>query len=204
MLSISACAFGVALERAGRDGIARIEAALTPRAQRELGSALAEAAFESARERVDDVIQDFDVLVERPGARLPVIGELEEEYGRFVREQACSLHMPWLADYVPTDCHVQRYRPGSRGISPHRDGRRFVKLISIFSLGDPAEFVHCRDRAGTPLGSFVLASGDLLLLRATGFAEHDRAGPLHKVLGPTPGIRYSIAFRMRRARGRHR
>ena len=95
MLSISSCAFGVALEKAGRDGVARIEAALTPDAQRELLSALTDAPFHRAPERVADVIQDFDMLAERPGSRLPVLGELGEEYGRFVREQACSLHAPW-------------------------------------------------------------------------------------------------------------
>jgi hypothetical protein len=147
------------------------------------------------------VRQDFDLMVMKPGLAptdpdVSPILDLAEEYAALLRACAISLHEPWLADFVPTDVHVQRYVPEAVGISSHRDSRRFIKLISVFSLGNPAEFRLCRDRRGSQLRRYQLNSGDLLLLRALGFAGRPSAGPLHSVSGPAGGVRYSITFRM--------
>jgi alkylated DNA repair dioxygenase AlkB len=151
---------------------------------------------------VGDVRQDFDLMTMKPGLApaapaLSAILSLAEEYAALLTAQAMFLDEPWLRDFVPTDIHLQRYRRGSAGISPHRDSRRFIKLISVFSLGSPAEFRLCRDRRGSALRRYQLDSGDLLLLRAPGFARRPSAGPLHSVSGPTDEVRYSITLRMK-------
>jgi hypothetical protein len=112
---------------------------------------------------------------------------------------AVSQDEPWLADFRPTDIHVQRYSRDSAGISPHRDSRLFIKLISIFSLGSVAELSLFRERRGPPLRRFQLNCGDLFLLRAPGFAKCPSTRPLHSVSGPADGVRYSVTLRMREA-----
>jgi len=198
--------FAGALERVGRYGAAKLPAFLRPSARRELLAALEGAAFERAPQRVGQVDQDLDLLLLHPAATpadrgLSPLLVLVEQYVAFLRAQAEALDRPWLAGFVPSDVHVQRYRQGSHGISPHRDRRRFVKLISVFSLGAPAELRLCRDRRGTPLRRYRPASGDLLLLRAPGFAGDESPGPLHAVSGPAAGVRYSISVRMQQPGG---
>ena len=204
MLNVSQRDLAAAMQETDRIGAGVIWGALTPEAQHRLVPVLESAAFERAPERVGDVRQDFDLLVMKPGlapadpALSPLL-DLAEEYASLLRAQAMSLDEPWLADFVPTDIHVQRYGLGSEGISPHRDGRRFIKLISVFSLGSPAELRLFRDRRGSPLRRYQLDSGDLLLLRAPGFAHRPSAGPLHSVSGPAGEARYSITLRMSRS-----
>ena len=193
-----------ALEEVARCGASRLPDVLRSDAQAELVAALKTADFQRAPERVGDIQQDFDLLVIRPTAAhrhpkpSPLLA-LYDAYAALLREESRVLSIPWLADVEPTDSSVQRYRRGSRGITPHRDRRRFVKLISIFSLGGPAEFRLCRDREGAALRRFPLASGDLLLLRAPGFAGQPSARPLHAVSGPRGAVRYSITLRMEQA-----
>lgn len=193
--------FAAVLEEVGRRGASRVPDFLRPEIQRELLAALEKARFQRAPERVGSVYQEFDLLEIRPAeapadpSLRPVLA-LCDEYVVFVMAQAEALNASWLADFEPTDIDVQRYPRGSRGITPHRDRRRFVKLITVFSLGSPAEFRLCRDREGTPLRRYRLASGDLLLLRAPGFAGQSSAGPLHSVSGPMGDMRYSIGLRM--------
>ena len=201
MLSVSQRDLAAAMEETRRIGAGTVRGALAPEARHGLVAALDSATFERAPERVGDVRQDFDLVVMKPGlaAAAPALSPLlalAEEYAALLRAQAMSLDEPWLADFMPTDIHVQRYGRGSAGISAHRDSRRFIKLISVFSLGSPAEFRLFRDRRGSPLRRYQLDCGDLLLLRAPGFAERPSAGPLHSVLGPTDEVRYSITLRM--------
>ena len=193
---------GAVLEEVGRCGACRVPGFLSLGSQRELLAAMECVRFERAPERVADIRQDFDLLVIPVGSgdsRLSLLLALCDAYAALLRAQAGALNAPWLADFTPTDIYVQRYRQGSRGITPHRDHRRFVKLISIFSLGDPAEFRLCRDREGAALRRYRLASGDLLLLRAPGFAGRRSARPPHAVSGPRGAVRYSITLRMEQA-----
>ena len=199
MLNVSRRDLAAAMEETGRFGAGTVRGALTPEAQHRLVPILESAAFERAPERVGDVRQDFDLMVMKPGLAptdpdVSPILDLAEEYAALLR--ALSLDEPWLADFVPTDIHVQRYVPEAVGISSHRDRRRFIKVISVFSLGSPAEVRLCRDRRASPLRRYDLNSGDLLLLRAPGFAGRPSPGPLHSVSGPAGGVRYSITLRM--------
>ena len=131
-----------ALEEVTRCGASRLPGFRRLGARQELLAAVERVSFERAPERVRDVQQDFDLLVIRPTAasrhpKLSPLLALCDEYAALLRVQPQLLNAPWLADFAPTDIYVQRYRRGSRGITPHRDHRRFVKRISIFSLGGP-------------------------------------------------------------------
>ena len=202
MLSLGQPELAEALEEVGQYGVCKIAGALTPDARHELRMALEALDFQRAPQRLGEVRQDFDLLAIQPGlghadtVPAPLLA-LAESYAALLRAKALSLDEPSLADFVPTDLHVQRYSPGSAGISRHRDSRRFTKLISIFSLGSPAEFRLFRDRGGPPLRRYQLNCGDLLLLRAPGFTRRPSAGPLHSVSGPTDEVRYSITLRMK-------
>ena len=202
MLNVRQRELTEALKEVGQYGVCRIAEALTSDARYELRMALEALDFQRAPQRVGEVRQDFDLLAIQPGlgradtALAPLLA-LAESYAALLRAKALSLDEPSLADFVPTNLHVQRYSPGCAGISRHRDSRRFIKLISIFSLGSPAEFRLFRDRRGPPLRRYQLNSGDLLLLRAPGFARRPSGGPLHSVSGPTDDVRYSITLRMK-------
>lgn len=202
MLSLRERELAEALGEVGQYGACRIAEALTSDARHDLRVALERLDFERASQRVGKVLQDFDLLAIKLGASpenpalVPLVA-LAEAYEAMLRTKALFLDEPWLVDFVLTDIHVQRYSRGSAGISPHRDSRRFIKLISIFSLGSPAEFRLFRDRRGPPLIRYQLNCGDLLLLRAPGFAQQPSAGPLHSVLGPTDDVRYSVTLRMK-------
>lgn len=201
MLSVRQSGLAAALEEVGRQDACKIAGAVAPEARRTLVAALEGAAFQPAPKQVGDVRQGFDLLVVRPPlgsgdpGLVPLLA-LSDEYAALLRAQAPD--QPWLADFAATDIYVQRYGPGSGGISPHRDGRRFIKLISVFSLGGPAQFRLCRDRRGSLLRRYRLAAGDLLLLRAPGFAGRPEGGPLHAVSGPREEVRYSVSLRMER------
>lgn len=181
-------------------GVGKLSGALTAEAQQELCAAIDRMDFQHASEREGEVSQDFDLLVVKLPLKddpiLASLARLSESYTALLRDQ--SRDNPWLADFAPSHVFVQRYDPESSGISPHRDGRRFIKLVSIFSLGSPAEFRLCGDRRGSVLDRCQLGSGDLILLGAPGFARRPAPGPLHSVSGPIGGVRYSITFRMER------
>jgi alkylated DNA repair dioxygenase AlkB len=202
MLSLRQRELAEALGEVGQYGVCRIAEALTSDARRDLRRALERLDLQRASQRVGKVLQDFDLLAVKLGAgpenpALAPLRALAEAHEGMLRAKALSLDEPWLADYVVTDIHVQRYSPGSGGISPHRDSRGFIKLISIFSLGGPAEFRLFRDRQGPPLNRYQLNCGDLLLLRAPGYAQWPSARPLHSVSGPTDDVRYSVTLRMK-------
>ncbi len=87
---------------------------------------------------------------------------------------------PIPADFRFNQTNLQRYRAGSSGISPHRDGKRFVYLIGILVLTGSGLFATCADREGTDPVRVPADPGMLVLLRAPGFAGIQRR-PFHFV-----------------------
>lgn len=82
-----------------------------------------------------------------------------------------------------TEMRVQRYDPGSSGISPHRDGSWCRVIIALFVLEGGGSFGLCKDRVGaTPVEPRYLPmkAGDLVLMRAPGFLGENTA-PMHFV-----------------------
>ncbi|HET9257302.1 MAG TPA: hypothetical protein VFO16_19170 [Pseudonocardiaceae bacterium] len=99
--------------------------------------------------------------------------------------------------WFPNDIAVMRYKPGSIGVSPHRDGLRNHYLIAIITSHGSAPLAHCANREGTIIEEWETIPGSLALLRAPGLADaekHDR--PFHAVRGPAAGWRYSLTLRM--------
>lgn len=105
-----------------------------------------------------------------------------------------------LAEWHPDEITVQRYRPGSAGISVHRDGRRHRGLVAILTLEGSARIRQCSDREGTTMRSWEADTGSLVLLRGPGLAGVEDDRPLHAVDGPREHRRTSFTLREGRPR----
>ncbi|MCE9540937.1 hypothetical protein K8R03_00035 [Candidatus Kaiserbacteria bacterium] len=98
------------------------------------------------------------------------------------------------------ELRVQRYRAGSRGISPHRDQGCCKILIALFVLEDGGRFGLCDSRIGVePVSPRILdaPAGSLILMKAPGFKGQQglAAQPMHFVDSVTRqrttfGLRY--------------
>lgn len=106
--------------------------------------------------------------------------------------QVCAHGMP---EWVPNEVAVQRYQPGSLGITPHRDQRRYTQLVAVITVTGSAPFTLCHNRAGDPIRTWQADAGSLVLLRGPGLAGED-GRPMHLVGGPTGAPRTSIGIRM--------
>jgi len=79
-----------------------------------------------------------------------------------------------------TDLLAHRYRPTDLGISPHRDGLKYLNIIAVFVLEGQGRFGMCDDREGTNTREVRNEPGDLLLMRAPGFCG-ENIQPFHFV-----------------------
>jgi len=68
------------------------------------------------------------------------------------------------------DLILQRYAPGSRGITPHRDHLRYRGLVALIVVSGDGRFCLCDDRSRAGEREIAAEPGDLLLMRAPGFA----------------------------------
>jgi hypothetical protein len=105
------------------------------------------------------------------------------------------------------DLSLQNYRAGSLGITPHRDGSKFINLICIVVIGGQAKrraqrggrFFICDDRSGRGAKEVDASPGRAILLRAPGFKGiQDR--PFHFIT-EIRAERYSLGIRQRRKAG---
>lgn len=100
-----------------------------------------------------------------------------------------------LRGWYPNDVSIQRYQPGSVGITPHLDGKRYRLLVAIFTLEGSAPLAICTDRDGTVQTEWQTVPGSLLLLRGPGLGGIEDGRPLHAVRGPDSGQRTSLTLR---------
>ena len=158
----------------------------------ELGS----APFEPVAPRIGQVRQEaecFQVPVERLTPRFAALAGLCDEL-------VGQVHRHGVPQWLPNEVAVQRYHPGSLGITPHRDQRRFAQLVAVITVAGSAPFTLCRNRAGDPIRTWQAGQGSLVLLRGPGLAGQEDGRPMHLVGGPTGGTpRTSIGIRMHRA-----
>ena len=198
MLRLTPTAFAAAMSALEREGAARLRRVLDAEAEARLLEALTPLPYLRAAEQINQVRQDFDVLKANAAdgwrGLPPLLDALRKEYGALFRQHPAA-RAAGLTSFQPNEVHVQRYRPGSQGITAHRDQRRYVNLVSIFSLGAPARFVIYKDRAGTVKSAFEVSGGDLVLLSAPDFAGTAHPGPIHAVEGPRESVRYSVSLR---------
>lgn len=140
----------------------------------------------------DAVYQDFDLTLDFPAAggfhRLTAAVEtlLNDALAQMDR-------LPLAPPIGLNDLILQRYPPGSAGITPHRDHVRYTGLVVIAVLAGDARFGVCDDRRGANARIVDAPPGSLLLMRAPGFAGH-RDRPFH-FLNTVTGLRYSFGMR---------
>lgn len=97
----------------------------------------------------------------------------------FLSELAYTTHQS--TERLPK-AHValQKYEQGSFGITPHRDEKKYGIAICIIPLTGTGELAMCDDRAGNNKKVLDTTPGNLVMLRAPGYANmHVR--PMHVV-----------------------
>jgi len=128
---------------------------------------------------------------------LPAKGELvrlRDELQAILAERFAAVHpYPFETGLRLDEVVLQRYPPGSIGITPHRDHRAYVNLVCLVSLGGEGRFYVCADRAGRDPREVDAAPGTAVLLRAPGF-RHAGRRPFHAV-DRIRGPRYVVGLR---------
>ncbi len=91
---------------------------------------------------------------------------------------------------------LQRYEKGSIGITPHKDGLRFINLVCVFVIGGQGRFYVCSDRSGRDAREVDASPGNLILMRAPGlFGARDNR-PFHYVTDISE-TRYTFGLRQK-------
>lgn len=114
----------------------------------------------------------------------------QDEYEQLLKDS--------LGDFFPDFClnavSFQKYRKGSRGITPHRDNLIYRNLVSVAVLDGEAPFYLCADRQGNNPLELEASPGSLILLRGPRHKEEGGIRPFH-ALGPVTQERYSLGLR---------
>ena len=181
---------------AALDRTAREDAAVLPLLERaacqEFVASGADLSFRAAKPVMGEgeraVYQDFDICLQIP--RPHRLWRLTEAVERLVAAALAAMDAPPLDELPLNDLVLQRYPPGARGITPHRDHVRYVGLVVIVQLSGDGRFGLCADRAGGGARTLVAGPGDAILMRAPGFAGA-RERPFHFLDGITVE-RYSL------------
>jgi hypothetical protein len=171
--------------------------ALDDHFRRRLLAEIEDGPFEPLPERSgrNAVRQQADCFVVRADmCCYPLIRQLRDDLMSCLREQ--STPQSGLPAWLPNQASVQRYAPGSLGVSPHLDGKRFHYLVAVFTLEGAASFALCTDRTGTVLHQWETLPASLVLMRGPGLAGSVDGRPLHTVRGPRQGHRTSLTYRM--------
>ena len=91
---------------------------------------------------------------------------------------------------------LQQYPQGSLGITPHKDGLRYINLICVFNIGGRGRFFICADRAGNDAREIDASPGNVIFMRAPGlFGSRER--PFHYVTG-IQETRYTFGLRQQK------
>ena len=131
-----------------------------------------------------EVRQDFELTMSIPEGH--PIRAFADSLTRLANEARASMDSdPLPEETLPgglrfNDLIVQRYGPGSAGITPHRDHLRYVGLVVLVTLAGHADLVLLSDRQGSTPRRVPMAPGVATLMRAPGFAG-SRERPFHRV-----------------------
>ena len=91
---------------------------------------------------------------------------------------------------------LQRYAAGSLGITPHRDGLKYINLIVVVVIAGRGRFCVCADRSGRGAREIAADPGRAILMRAPGFYGSQER-PFHFVDWVTAD-RWTFGMRQRR------
>jgi hypothetical protein len=187
-----------AFRRTASEGFAFIPGALDAPFRRRLHREVQAALFEPAPGSVGQVRQEIETCtLPRDLEGYPEVAELREALMATARGSGVRGLLTWR----PDDIAVQRYRPGSLGITSHRDGKRFRRLIAVLTAAGSAGFAVRTERHGEVVAGWEAGPGSLVLLRGPGLAGVRDGRLFHEVSGPREGVRYSVGFRMEVATG---
>ena len=184
---------------AALDCVAREDAAVLPLLAREdcrpFIESGADLSFRSAKPVIGEgdraVYQDFDICLSIPESH--PLWRLTQAVERLVADALAAMDAPPLETLPLNDLVLQRYPPGARGITPHRDHVRYVGLVVLVQLSGDGRFGLCSDRSGARTRVLEAGPGDAILMRAPGFAgTKDR--PFHFLDGIAVE-RYSLGMR---------
>ncbi len=92
---------------------------------------------------------------------------------------------------------LQRYEKGSIGITPHKDGLRFVNLVCVFAIGGRGRFYVCSDRSGRDPREVDASPGNVILMRAPGLFSSEDNRPFHYVTDIRE-TRYTFGLRQKK------
>ena len=146
---------------------------------------LLEEARSSTYATEPDVIGSGEEEVHQQVSSRCVIGEgsayalLRQAFHTVCEEAFSSLApYPFTTPLRLMELRLQKYAPGSSGITAHRDGSCFCNLVCVFLIGGSGRFVVCADRSGRDARDLDATPGRLLLLRAPGFLGSEER-PFH-------------------------
>jgi alkylated DNA repair dioxygenase AlkB len=182
---------GAAFRRTAQAGAAFVPGAVDPRLLERLARELEALRFEPAPRVVGEVRQETEGA-SFPG-RLPVAARALRDA---LVDAARGSGIRGLRTWRPNDVEVQRYEPGALGITAHRDGKRFRRLVAVVTVRGRAGFAIRAERHGRIVAAWEVGPGDLVLMRGPGLAGARDGRPFHEVSGPLDGVRSSVAFRM--------
>jgi hypothetical protein len=175
-------------------GAAFLPGVLTPSFCQQLQAQLEGARFEKLPDQIGPVRQEADLFVTRGAMTdLPAVATLRDDLVGHLRHHAATSSN--VVEWWPNEAYVQRYAPGSLGVSPHVDSSRFAILVAVFTTHGSARFAVCRDRSGDTVAEWEAGPGSLLLLRGSARGQ-PRDRPFHAVRGPSGGRRFSVTLRM--------
>jgi len=92
---------------------------------------------------------------------------------------------------------LQRYEENSIGITPHKDGLRFVNLVCVFVIGGQGRFYVCSDRSGSDAREIDASPGNVILMRAPGLFSSEDNRPFHYVTDIRE-TRYTFGLRQKK------
>jgi hypothetical protein len=92
---------------------------------------------------------------------------------------------------------LQRYEEGSLGITPHKDGLRYINLVCVFVIGGWGRFYVCADRSGKDATEIDASPGNVILMRAPGLFRVEDNRPFHYVL-EIQETRYAFGLRQKK------
>ncbi len=142
----------------------------------------------------NSVTQDFDICF--PAPRIGKIDHLATSIENLFSHALRLMYKPPIKYPKFNDVAIQRYKPGSLGISPHKDHKKYISVIIIITLSGKSDLCICEDRKG--LNPLVLNDipGNIVVLPASEFItlNNNCIRPFHFVNNIANG-RLSIGLR---------
>jgi hypothetical protein len=177
-------------------GHGRVTSAIATDVLRRLRTEIERGHFRPFGESFGEVRQQIDGYdVSVPADGFPLLTALCLDLRDVVRSQGLGLR--GLASWAPNEVGVTHYIPGSIGITPHKDGKWYRRMVVVATVYGRAPFAICASRDPDDiLERWIAEPGDLVLMRGPGLADARDGRPFHLVEGPRRGERLSLGIRM--------